>query len=125
MNFMIVLIAAALVGIAVSSLGVMLVGRFRFDAKIRRIKTALRSESGSEELFSFEMLEGLPPAASRYLSHTIRPGTVLARRVEIEIGRSLRDARGSCGSPGCGSADSCSYPVRILITGEKAEFDSA
>lgn len=90
MNFMIVLIAAALVGIAVSSLGVMLVGRFRFDAKIRRIKTALRSESGSEELFSFEMLEGLPPAASRYLSHTIRPGTVLARRVEIEMSGQFR-----------------------------------
>ena len=50
----------------------------------------LTAEENDEKMFSPKMVEDLPPAAKRYLLHTILPGTPLAERVKMKMSGTLR-----------------------------------
>ena len=66
--------------------------RIREDSRTNRIRSALRVPGEPQDVFSPEMVEGLPPVAQRYLLHAIEPGTPLARWVEIEMRGEIRPA---------------------------------
>jgi len=62
--------------IALLALTVLLLGivalRIREDSRTNRIRSALRVPGEPQDVFSPEMVEGLPPVAQRYLLHAIR-----------------------------------------------------
>ena len=66
--------------------------RIREDSRTNRIRSALRVPGEPQDVFSPEMVEGLPPVAQRYLLHAIKSGTPLARWVEIEMRGEIRPA---------------------------------
>lgn len=69
--------------------------RAAYDRRMWAVWTRLRAREWGE-VFTVEMLAGLPDVAQRYFTHAIRPGTRLARSVVLEMnGRiSLRPAAG-------------------------------
>ena len=86
----------ALLALTVSLLGIMALGvpRFRENSRTNRIRSALRVPGEPQDVFSPEMVEGLPPVAQRYLLHAIKSGTPLARWVEIEMRGEIRPTGG-------------------------------
>lgn len=64
--------------------------------KERQVQRIWRSlEIPSSGRFDPRMLEGLPDAAQRYLLHSIRPGTSLAKSVRLDMGGRIRLGRDS------------------------------
>ena len=83
----IILILVGILFLAIAVLGVM---RIVDDSRMNRIRSSLQVSGDSEKVFSSEMVEGLPAVAQRYLLHAIKPGTPLARRVELKMSGMLK-----------------------------------
>ena len=83
----IILVLAGILFLAIAVLGVL---RFVDNSRMNRIRSSLQVSGDSEKVFSSEMVEGLPDLAQRYLLHAIRPGTKLARRVELKMSGMLK-----------------------------------
>ena len=60
------------------------------SSRMNRIRSSLQVSGDSEKVFSPEMVAGLPKVAQRYLLHAIKPGTPLARRVELKMSGMLK-----------------------------------
>ncbi|MBW2005188.1 MAG: hypothetical protein JRI72_11380 [Deltaproteobacteria bacterium] len=84
------IIILVLVGIIVLAIAVLGVLRFVDDSRMNRIRSSLKVSGDSEKVFSPEIIEGLPELAQRYLLHAIKPGTPLARRVELKMSGMLK-----------------------------------
>lgn len=85
MQFFIFLAAALISGITVLSLI-----RRHYDEKVNAVWKALEIRNESGEIFSGEMTEGLPMPAKQWLLHAIKPGTRLARRVELTLSGAIK-----------------------------------
>ena len=73
--------------------------RMRENARVDRLRKTLQVARASKQVFSPEMLKGLPETAQRYLRHAIAPGTPLARRVEITMTGSIQPKPGGAWMP--------------------------
>lgn len=82
-----IIVIALLALTVILLLGIVALGVLRFceDSRTNRIRSALRVPGEPQDVFSPKMVEGLPLVAQRYLLHAIKPGTPLARWVEIQM----------------------------------------
>ena len=83
----ILLVLAGILFLAIAVLGVL---RIIDNSRVNRIWSSLQVSGEPDEVFSPEMVEGLPDVAQRYLLHAIQPGTQLAHRVEIKMSGMLK-----------------------------------
>ncbi len=67
-----------------AAIGYLAMKRYQFDFFMNE-QWALLSSYKAQEVFSLDMVEGLPEPARRYFLHAIEPGTPLARSVEITM----------------------------------------
>lgn len=63
---------------------------FRELKKIKQIWNALKIGATSGEVFSEEMVEGLPPIVQKYFLHTIKPGTPIPQSMECSMSGQIR-----------------------------------
>ena len=83
----IILVLAGILFLVIAVLGIL---RIVDDSRVNRIWSSLQVSEDSEKVFSPEMVEGLPELAQRYLLHAIKPGTPLARRVELKMSGAIK-----------------------------------
>ena len=83
----IILVLAGILLIAIVALWILSISD---NSKMNRIRSSLQVSGDSEKVFSPEMVAGLPKVAQRYLLHAIKPGTPLARRVELKMSGMLK-----------------------------------
>ncbi len=57
----------------------------RYISRVEEIQYKLTETSHSDRQFSHELIQDLPEKAAQYLSHAIRPGTILAEGVELHM----------------------------------------
>jgi hypothetical protein len=82
-------IVFALSSILFAALATLLVARLLDYRHIRRLWKSLQVES-TNQVFSLDMVAGLPEPAQRYLLHAIQPGTPLASWVQLKMNGMLR-----------------------------------
>lgn len=83
----IILILSGILFLAIALLGAL---RIVDESRVNRIWSSLQVSGEPEKVFSPEMVEDLPDVAQRYLLHTIKSGTPLARRVELKMSGSIK-----------------------------------
>ena len=84
------IIILALAGILLLAIVALWILSISDNSKMNRIWSSLQVSGDSEKVFSPEIIEGLPELAQLYLLHAIKPGTPLARRVELKMSGMLK-----------------------------------
>ena len=86
-------IGKVLAGLGAGGLAVLAAVKVRDDRHVDEIWRSLEQSGTTGELFTEEMVSGLPDPARRYFLHAIRPGTPLAPRIHFGYHGSMKPGK--------------------------------